>query len=97
MGGQPGNTYVFSTGIEQYKNRLDLGADYASINDVDDVDNFYDQGYLFGLNNMQVDTERCRRWSSRSIVLPAYLAAQEYRSFVGDAPAYYRYTKRCYS
>lgn len=70
MGGQPGNTYVFSTGIEQYKDRLDLGADYASINDVDDVDNFYDQGYLFGLNNMQVDTETYLRESSS----PAYLA-----------------------
>jgi len=70
MGGQPGNTYVFSTGIEQYKNRLDLGADYASINDVDNVDNFYDQGYLFGLNNMQVDTETYLRESNS----PAYLA-----------------------
>ena len=70
MGGQPGNTYVFSTGIEQYKDRLDLGADYASINDVDDVDNFYDQGYLFGLNNMQVDTETYLRESNS----PAYLS-----------------------
>jgi len=70
MGGQPSNTYVFSTGIEQYKDRLDLGADYASINDVDNVDNFYDQGYLFGLNNMQVDTETYLRESSS----PSYLA-----------------------
>ena len=78
-----------------YRDALSGGANYADINDVDKVDDYYDTafqkafsdtGYLAdidiiggegGVGGGQVDYNPTR-----------ILSDQEYRSFVGDAPAY---------
>jgi hypothetical protein len=78
-----------------YRDTLSGGANYADINDVDNVDDYYDTafqkafsdtGYLLdtdiiggegGIGGGQVDYSPTR-----------ILSEQEYRGFVGDAPAY---------
>ena len=79
----------------EYRDTLSGGANYANINDVDSVDDYYDTafekafsdtGYLTdidiiggegGVGGGQVDYSPTR-----------ILSEQEYRGFVGDAPAY---------
>ena len=85
----------FDNPFLEYRDTLSGGANYASINDVDNVDDFYDNsfqkafadtGYLLdtdiiggegGIGGGQVDYSPTR-----------ILSEQEYRGFVGDAPAY---------
>ena len=85
----------FNNPFLEYRNTLSGGANYADINDVDNVDDYYDNafekafsdtGYLNavdiiggegGIGGGQVD------YSSTRI-----LSEQEYRGFVGNAPAY---------
>ena len=85
----------FANPFLEYRDTLAGGADYFDINDVDNVDDYYDNafekafsntGYLAdidiiggegGVGGGQVDYSRTR-----------ILSDQEYRGFVGDAPAY---------
>ena len=85
----------FDNPFLEYRNTLEGGANYADINDVDKVDDYYDTafrkafsdiGYLAdidiiggegGVGGGQVDYDPTRA-----------LSEQEYRGFVGDAPAY---------
>jgi hypothetical protein len=85
----------FNNPFLEYRDTLSGGANYSDINDVDEVGNYYDNafekafsdvGYLAdidiiggegGIGGGQVDYSPTRA-----------LSAQEYRSFVGDAPAY---------
>ena len=85
----------FDNPFLEYRDTLAGGADYFDINDVDNVDDYYDNafekafsntGYLAdidiiggegGVGGGQVDYSRAR-----------ILSDQEYRGFVGDAPAY---------
>ena len=85
----------FDNPFLEYRDTLSGGANYANINDVDSVDDYYDTafekafsdtGYLTdidiiggegGVGGGQVDYSPTR-----------ILSEQEYRGFVGDAPAY---------
>ena len=85
----------FDNPFLEYRDTLSGGANYADINDVDEVDKYYDDafkkafsdvGYLLdtdiiggegGIGGGQVDYSLTR-----------ILSEQEYRGFVGDAPAY---------
>ena len=85
----------FDNPFLEYRDTLSGGANYANINDVDNVDDYYDTafqkafsdtGYLLdsdiiggegGIGGGQVDYSPTR-----------ILSEGEYRSFVGDAPAY---------
>ncbi len=85
----------FDNPFLEYRDTLAGGANYFDINDVDNVDDYYDNafekafsntGYLAdidiiggegGVGGGQVDYSRTR-----------ILSDQEYRGFVGDAPAY---------
>jgi len=85
----------FANPFLEYRDTLSGGANYFDINDVDNVDDYYDNafekafsdtGYLAdidiiggegGVGGGQVDYSRTR-----------ILSDQEYRGFVGDAPAY---------
>ena len=85
----------FANPFLEYRDTLSGGANYADINDVDNVDDYYDTafqkafsdtGYLLasdiiggegGIGGGQVDYSPTR-----------ILSEGEYRSFVGDAPAY---------
>ena len=64
------NYYTLTGGIEQYKERLQEGADYAKIDDVDKVDDFYDQSFQSNLSAIQVDPETYLRETAS----PTYLA-----------------------
>tara|TARA_B110000858_G_scaffold42843_1_gene49049 strand:- start:2406 stop:4613 length:2208 start_codon:yes stop_codon:yes gene_type:complete len=85
----------FANPFLEYRDTLSGGANYSDINDVDNVDDYYDNafkkafsdvGYLLdtdiiggegGIGGGQVDYSLTR-----------VLSEQEYRGFVGDAPAY---------
>ncbi len=64
------NYYTLTGGIEQYKERLQKGADYDKIDDVDKVDDFYDQSFQSNLSAIQVDPETYLRETAS----PTYLA-----------------------
>lgn len=64
------NYYTLTGGIEQYKERLQEGADYDKIDDVDKVDDFYDQSFQSNLSAIQVDPETYLRETAS----PTYLA-----------------------
>ena len=64
------NYYTLTGGISEYKERLQEGADYDKIDDVDKVDDFYDQSFQSNLSAIQVDPETYLRETAS----PAYLA-----------------------
>jgi len=64
------NYYTLTGGIEQHKERLQEGADYDKIDDVDKVDDFYDQSFQSNLSAIRVDPETYLRETAS----PTYLA-----------------------
>ncbi len=51
------NYYTLTGGIANYKKNLQEGADYFKIDDVDKVDDYYDQAFKSNLSAIQVDPE----------------------------------------